>query len=302
MPPRPRHRPTATPEWQREFPLPEQVVFCRQYRGPGAGRRLLLLHGGGVDGALTWGAIIAGLVGWSEILVPDLRGTGRTRFPDACEHPFDADEVVADLDQLLAALGWDAFDLGGYSYGGLIAMLLKARQRHRIVKTFLLEPGLLGKVQRSALLENRSRLALAAVSLLQGTTPAETEAAIRLFLDVVAPGRSRNPRSERAIVERLAARPAGLARAIECVSAASRRIDRDQLIARQANVSSFIGQRSHPEFFALCRQIEAGRDDWTCHLVPGADHALPFQKPSRIAAQMNADLATLGAARDASRS
>lgn len=296
---RPRHRPTATPEWERAFAFPQQIVFCRHYRGAGGDRRLLLLHGGGVDGALTWGAIVAGLSGWNEILVPDLRGTGATRFPDGCEHPFDADEVVADLDQLLAALGWDAFDIGGYSYGGLIAMLLKARRRHRIVKTYLLEPGLLGTLERAALLVSRSRLTLAAAGLLQGTTPAETEAAIRLFLDVVAPGRSRNPRSERTTVERLSARPTGLARTIECVSAASRRINREQLIARQANVSSFIGQRSHPDFFALCRRIEAGRTDWTCHLVPGADHALPFQKPTRIAAQMNADLAALRAGRDA---
>ena len=289
MHPHPRHRPAAISEWEREFAFPQQVVFCRLYRGPGGPRRLLLLHGGGVDGALTWSAIIAALTGWSEILVPDLRGTGKTRFPDGCEHPFDADDVVTDVERLLAALEWRTFDLGGYSYGGLMAMLLKARGAHEIPKTFLLEPGLLGKLEPAALLESRSRLSLAAAGLLQGTTPAEAKQAIEIFLDVVAPGRSRNPRSERAIIERLSARPAGLARAIECVSAASRRVDRERLIARQENVSSFVGQRSQPDFFALCQRIAVRRDDWICHLVPGTDHALPFQKPIRIAAQMDAD-------------
>jgi hypothetical protein len=30
----------------------------------------------------------------------------------------------------------------------------------------------------------------------------------------------------------------------------------------------------------------AGRNDWACHLIQGADHALPFQKPKQIAELM----------------
>lgn len=67
--------------------------------------------------------------------------------------------------------------------------------------------------------------------------------------------------------------------------------DRIQLIAAQAYVSSFVGQRSHPDFHAMCRRIAEARADWLCHLIPGADHALPFQKPETIARHMNADIA-----------
>ena len=57
------------------------------------GHRLLLLHGGGVDGRITWSGILPYLANWNEILVPDLRGTGKTRFPDRGEHAFAVEEV-----------------------------------------------------------------------------------------------------------------------------------------------------------------------------------------------------------------
>lgn len=269
--------------------LPTQEVYYRLYRFESAPpRRLLLLHGGGVAGKITWGGILPHLKHWSEILVPDLRGTGKTRYPDHHDHSFEAEEAVADLAALLDHLAWEKFDLGGYSYGGMIAMLLKAARPAAVEKTYLLEPALLGKMKDEESIRSRELILHAAKCLRNLENVGE---GLELFLDAVAPNRSRGSKNEEIIRERLSHRPAGLACAIECVSHAAKRLDRQQLIRAQANVSSFIGGRSHPAVYQLCQKIAADRNDWACHLIQGADHALPFQKPEVIAELMNADLA-----------
>lgn len=284
----PRPNPAAEPEIEGYLTLSQQTVFYRLYRGSRpAARRLLLLHGGGVDGKLTWEETIRRLRHWSEILVPDLRGTGKTHYPDRREHSFEAGEVVADLRGLLDSLGWNRFDLGGYSYGGLVAMLLKAARPDAVEKTYLLEPGLLGGSDEEALLERREALLHAAHKLRKES---ELEDGLRIFLDAVSPTRSRSSTNEAIALARLAQRPGGLACILECVTRAAKTLDRANLIAAQAQVSGLVGERSGPELYAFCREIAATRSDWRCHLIPGADHALPFQKPEAIAAVMNAEL------------
>ena len=269
--------------------LPTQEVYYRLYRIDNTpSRRLLLLHGGGVAGKITWGGVLPHLKHWNEILVPDLRGTGKTRYPDHKEYGFEAEEVVADLAALLDYLAWEKFDLGGYSYGGLIAMLLKAARPAAVENTYLLEPALLVKMNDEESARSHEMILHAAKRLRDLENIGE---GLELFLDAISPQRIRGSKNEEIILHRLSHRPAGLASAIECVSRAAKQLDRTALIAVQANVSSFIGGRSHPDIYHRCREIAASRNDWTCHLIQGADHALPFQKPEVIAELMNADSA-----------
>ncbi|MDD5330278.1 MAG: alpha/beta hydrolase [Sulfuricella sp.] len=273
------------PTLKATLTLPTQEVYYRLYRIDGAPpRRLLLLHGGGVAGGITWGGILSELRRWNEILVPDLRGTGKTRYPDHREHDFEAGEVGADLAALLDHLVWGTFDLGGYSYGGLVAMLLKAARPESVDKTFLLEPALLGKMDDVESLRSHELILHAARRLRHLE---HLEEGLELFLDAIAPSRNRGSKNEEIMRQHLSHRPGGLAAAIECVSHAARCLDRGRLLSAQANVDSFIGGRSHPAVYQLCREIAAGRNDWRCHLIQGADHALPFQKPEAIAAIMN---------------
>ena len=265
--------------------LSDQNLFYRIYRLDQAPpRRLLLLHGGGVAGKITWGRILPHLAHWDEILVPDLRGTGKTCYPDQRDHNFEVEDVVADVKALLGHLGWASFDLGGYSYGGLVAMLLKAATPAAVAKTYLLEPALLGSMNDAEANVSHELMLRAAAQLRQ---PECVEKGLELFLDAVAPNRKRGSTNEKIIRERLSHRPEGLASTIESVSRAGKRLGRDALIATQAHVSSFIGDRSHPEVYDLCRKIAASRTDWACHLIAGADHALPFQKPEIIAELIN---------------
>ncbi|MDP2879036.1 MAG: alpha/beta hydrolase [Sulfuricella sp.] len=276
------------PTIETTLTLPTQEVYYRLYRIDNSPpRRLLLLHGGGVAGRITWGGILPHLKHWNEILVPDLRGTGKTRYPDHKEHGFEAEEVVGDITALLDHLAWNKFDLGGYSYGGLIAMLLKTARPAAVENTYLLEPSLLGKMNDEESIRSHELILHAAKRLRELENVGE---GLELFLDAVAPNRSRGSKNEEIIRERLSHRPVGLACTIECVSHAAKRLDRAALIASQANVSSFIGGRSHPAVYQLCQKIAEGRNDWACHLIPNADHALPFQKPEIIAELMNANL------------
>ena len=119
---------------------------------------------------------------------------------------------------------------------------------------------------------------------------------LKIFLDAVPPRRSRNSRNEEIVRARLAHRPKGLAAILEAVIHAAKQLDRTRLIAAQEHVSSFVGERSSGEIFDFCQDIARQRTDWACHLIAGADHALPFQKAEAIAQLMNADLESLLAA------
>lgn len=283
----------VAPDAEGYLNLPQQIVHYRIYRKPApAGRQLLLLHGGGVDGAITWENIISHLRNWSEILVPDLRGVGKTHFPDHAEHPFSTLDVVCDLQALLETQGWNHFDLGGYSYGGLVAMQLKAAIPEKVEKTYLIEPGLLSVADEKLLLDHRESL-LQAVKKLRNVGKAgsdELTLGLTIFLDIVSPKRNQNSKNEEIVRARLSHRPEGLACVLEAVTLAARSLDRIDLISAQNHVSSFIGARSNSEIHDFCQQLASQRQNWKCHLIAGADHALPFQKPERIAGIMDEDI------------
>ena len=74
---------------------------------PRDSRSLLLLHGAGVAGELTWAFIINYLEHWDEILVPDLLGMGESYFDSADSQSFSIEDICNTL------LSLDRFRLGG---------------------------------------------------------------------------------------------------------------------------------------------------------------------------------------------
>ncbi len=268
--------------------LPDQHLVYRLYRNPGApaGRRLVLLHGAGVAGQDTWQSFTSFVQQWSEILVPDQRGMGDTRYPDAQDHPYRIQELVADLSSLVDHLGWQAFDLGGYSLGGLVAMLFKQQYPERVRKQFLLESAMLDRPDWSSTVSLRQRYSSAAEHL----WGADAERGVYQFLDAISPHRKIKPEAEQLMVARLAARPLGFAHALNAVTCAINELDRDALVAAQGDVSSFIGGHSVDPMHQYHRQLAERLPNWHYFLVAGTDHSLPFQKPRQIAALMEAEL------------
>ncbi|MGJ7917826.1 alpha/beta fold hydrolase [Massilia sp. LXY-6] len=103
----------------------EGRVTCWREFGTGSGAPLVLLHGG--HGSwLHWIRNIEALSGSRRVLVPDLPGYGDS---DALRTDRDfaglVDTVVASLGKLLGSGA--AFDLAGFSFGGVVAACVALR-------------------------------------------------------------------------------------------------------------------------------------------------------------------------------
>jgi pimeloyl-ACP methyl ester carboxylesterase len=94
-----------------------QLVYFAEY---GAGPPLLLVHGLMVTGEM-FRPVIEHLVSRHRLIVPDLRGHGRSQgFPP----PYSVAQLASDLSRLLDHLSIDCTSVLGYSQGGAIAQQL----------------------------------------------------------------------------------------------------------------------------------------------------------------------------------
>lgn len=272
---------------RRTLTLPDQQLVYRLYRHTGVdtGRRLVLVHGAGVGGCDTWEMLQSFLTQWSEVLVPDMRGTGDTHYPDGKEYGFTVRQLVGDLNALVDHLGWWRFDLGGYSLGGLVCMLFKQQHGDRVGKQFLLESAALDRPDWQSTVALREGYSDAAAHL----RTENREVGIRRFLDTISPNRRISEQTERLTVSRLGLRPEGFANALDSVTGAIREVDRDAVLAAQGDVSSFIGGQSVELMHQLHRGLAEGMPNWHYFHIAGTDHSLPFQKPRQIARIMNAE-------------
>ena len=98
------------------------------YEIMGDGPPLLLLHGYTFSGEM-WSATAAELMHSYRLIIPDLRGHGRSTSPT---NDFDHFQTALDLIELLDHLGIDHTGVIGYSYGGIVALHLAMYQPSRI--------------------------------------------------------------------------------------------------------------------------------------------------------------------------
>ncbi|WP_405778129.1 alpha/beta fold hydrolase [Streptomyces sp. NBC_00859] len=98
------------------------------YREVGEGRPLILLHGitGDAELWLAQGQAETIAAHGHRVIMPDFRGHGRSARPqDASAYPLDV--LTDDGFALLAHLGLDDYDLGGYSLGARIVVRMLVR-------------------------------------------------------------------------------------------------------------------------------------------------------------------------------
>ncbi|MGN6177394.1 MAG: alpha/beta fold hydrolase [Streptosporangiaceae bacterium] len=88
------------------------------YETHGAGRPLILLHGGLGSGEM-FGPILPTLAERHQVIAVDLQGHGRTADID---RPIDIRLMADDIAALIDHLGLDKPDLAGYSLGGGVAL------------------------------------------------------------------------------------------------------------------------------------------------------------------------------------
>lgn len=100
-----------------------------RYRVIGEGQPIVLLHGY-TDSLEMWRGTADSLAQVHRVIVPDLRGFGRsTRFSDAESY---APEIVDDVARLLDHLGYAQAHVVGYSMGAMVASQLAVRHPDRL--------------------------------------------------------------------------------------------------------------------------------------------------------------------------
>ena len=92
-------------------------------------------------------------------------------------------------------------------------------------------------------------------------------------------------------IDRLGYRSHGFANALDCVTNAIKQINREELVAAQGDVTSFIGGNSVELMHQYQRELAERLPNWHYFLMSGTDHSLPFQKPRQIARIMEEEMA-----------
>lgn len=238
---------------------------------------LILLHGAGVASESTWYPMLSAFSSYRRVLCPDLRGMGRSHASDFEDHPITAEAVADDIGDLLTEFSVTHCQMVGYSFGGLIALMVNALNPGSVSDLVLLEPALLERMSIDELRIVRSQYAMAASALLSDGDPV---VGVTQFLDLISPNRSTHPRVERMTIQRLVNRPKGLAYALMAVNEAAWHVDRMALIDQAPPTLSLVGSKSVEDAHAFHRILATSKSQWRYQSVPGVDHALPYQKPS----------------------
>src|SRR6202049_2535986 len=92
------------------------------YETHGAGRPLILLHGGLMSNE-TFGPVLPPLAERHQVIAPDLQGHGRTADID---RPIDVRLMADDIAALIDYLGLEKPDVVGYSLGGGVVLHMVA--------------------------------------------------------------------------------------------------------------------------------------------------------------------------------
>ncbi|MGW1675630.1 alpha/beta fold hydrolase [Streptomyces sp. NPDC002324] len=111
-------------------------IFCTSI-GPDAAPALLLVHGWGGDGR-EWSPHAEALADRFRVLVPDLRGHGRSEVPDEGNTPA---EMAEDLAALIDALGAGPVVAVGHSMGVQVVNLLAVRHPRTVRSVIALDPA-----------------------------------------------------------------------------------------------------------------------------------------------------------------
>lgn len=252
-------------------------------------RSLLLLHGAGVAGELTWTFIVNYLTHWDEILVPDLLGMGDSFFDDADAEEFSIQDVCASLISLLRDQQCFEFDLVGYSLGGLVAVELnnQANPDFIVGKMCLIEPALFNDASLKSAIDFR-RLFVPLVANIKAQ-PCDDQPFVD-FLNLVSPHRKSNPQVDKLAIKRLQKRPLGFANALNAVSEYAEALDESslhQLIAAIPAGLGIIGGLSSPSLLAAQQMVQRHQPQWAVEILPDTDHGLVYVRPKKVAQLLN---------------
>lgn len=106
--------------------------------GHGDGIPIVLVHGMAAD-ASFWHATVRGLAARHRVLIPELRGHGRSAPPT--DHVWEVAAFADDLAAVLAELHLERVMMVGHSFGATVVLDLLARHPARVAGALLLDPA-----------------------------------------------------------------------------------------------------------------------------------------------------------------
>jgi pimeloyl-ACP methyl ester carboxylesterase len=135
------------------------------YEIHGAGRPLVLLHGGLGSGEM-FGPVMPQLTEHHRVVAPDLQGHGRTADID---RPLDIRLMADDIAALIDHLGLDKPDVVGYSLGGGVAFQVAVRHPDKVHRLVMVSANVRRDAIPAVMLEQQAQVSGAAVDFLKDT-------------------------------------------------------------------------------------------------------------------------------------
>jgi len=99
----------------------------------GSGTPLILLHGFGQHGG-SWDPLVPSFARFFKVIVPDLRGCGRS---EAAEPGFTVADMASDIVALMDEIGLARAHVAGWSQGGTVALELGLGSADRLISLSL---------------------------------------------------------------------------------------------------------------------------------------------------------------------
>ena len=249
------------------------------YRLQGEGSRsLVCIHGVG-SSLEAWEGVAAKLSDTFRILTLDLRGHGRSSL---IKGRYEIDDFVGDVLALADHVGFEQFDLAGFSLGGLIAQRLALTHGARLRKLVLLAT-VAGRTP-----EERERVAARLAALQAGDRGSHYDASLSRWL--TEGFQARHPE----LVERMRQRNAE--NDPDCYAAAYRVLAQTDFggLIDQIGVPTLIAtgdedQGSNPRMAHFMHERIPGSQ---LEILPGLRHSILIEAPDLVATLMRGFLAS----------
>ncbi len=255
------------------------------YRELGAGPPLVLLHSAGT-GASQWRGVADRLASRRRLLMPNLRGYGRTPPPDPAAPPLDEEIAVV---REMASLAGAPVHLVGHSLGALVALHHALRHPETVAGLTLIEPVIVGILhadraggdEKAQIQAGRSLDEIGAmIAAFQGAIAAgDTAAAMRAFTEYWE-----DPGAWDAIPA--AARLPFFARADKMTAdvelAWADRTGRDAFAALAGPAQVLSAGRTTPAARDMARRIADAIPGADYAVIPDAGHMAPATHPAAV--------------------
>jgi pimeloyl-ACP methyl ester carboxylesterase len=135
------------------------------YETHGAGRPMILLHGGLGSGEM-FGPILPALTDRHQVIAVDLQGHGRTGDID---RPIDIRLMAGDIAALIDHLGLDKPDLVGYSLGGGVAFFTAVNYPEKVGKLVMASAHIRQDAIYAEMREQQGQVSAAAAEFMKDT-------------------------------------------------------------------------------------------------------------------------------------